>query len=570
MIEIITANLSTSFYFQAKNLNKKKITLFAIAVFYFLVANSQKNTSNPLPRPKLVVGIVIDQMRWDYIYRYYNRYSSEGFKRMINEGFACENASINYTPTVTGIGHATIYTGSVPSIHGIAGNNFINQATGQNIYCTEDSTVSTVGSATIEAGKMSPRNLFTTTISDELKLATNLRSKVIGVAIKDRGSILPAGHLANAAYWFDSNTGHFISSTFYMQQLPQWVKRFNDQKLPEKYLAKDWKTLFNINTYNQSFPDDNPYEGLYSDHTSPTFPILTSRMFKSNFEILRSSPYGNTLTNEMAKAVIENEGLGQGDETDMIAISFSTPDYIGHKMGVNSIEIEDTYLRLDLEIASLFNFLDDKIGKGNYTTFLTSDHGAAHNSNLLMDLKIPAGLWPSSKILNELNKLLEAKFNVKGLIRSFNNYQVNLNTSLINKNKLDEESIKTVIIKFLKGTTGVLFVADLNNLNEAPIPTVLKERLINGYNSERSGDIAIVLKPGWYTGSPNATGTSHGSWYGYDAHIPLLWMGWGIKKGSTTRAINMTDIAPTIAALLNIQSPNGNVGEPILEILNIY
>ncbi|MGI8598859.1 MAG: alkaline phosphatase PafA [Chitinophagaceae bacterium] len=546
---------------------KKKIFLLTIIIFCFSELFSQKQT---LSRPKLVVGIVVDQMRWDYLYRYYDRYSTDGFKRILNEGFSCENTSINYIPTVTGIGHATIYTGSVPSIHGIAGNNFIIQATGQNLYCTDDSTVSTVGSLTVNVGRMSPINLFSSTVGDELKLATNFRSKVISVALKDRGSILTAGHLANAAYWFDSKSGNFVTSTFYMQELPAWVQKFNDQRLAVKLLAKNWNTLYDINTYTQSYPDDNLYEGLYSDHTSPTFPILTSGMYKRNFEILRTSPHGNTFTNEMAKAVIENEGLGQGEETDMLAVSFSTPDYIGHKMGINSIEVEDTYLRLDLELASLLSFLDNKIGKGNYTIFLTSDHGAAHNPNLLMDLKVPAGLWPSGKIQNELNSLLTEKFKAKGIVRSFNNYQVNLNYSLIEENELDEAEIKKAVIKFLRKTTGVLFVADLNNLNETPMPAVLKTRLINGYNSERSGSISIILKPGWYTGSPNATGTSHGSWYGYDAHIPLLWMGWGIKKGSTTRAINMTDIAPTLAALLHIQSPNGNIGEPISEILNDF
>ena len=546
--------------------NKKSI-LFILILSCGFVGFSQKAPSNPLPRPRLVVGIVVDQMRWDYLYRYYERYQPNGFKRMLNEGFSCENTSINYTPTVTAIGHATTYTGSVPAIHGIAGNDFIIQATGQGMYCTDDSTVSTVGSSSVSAGRMSPRNLLTSTIGDELKLATNLRSKVIGVALKDRGSILPAGHLANAAYWFDGKSGNFITSTYYMTQLPDWVKKFNEKQLPAKYLAKDWNTLYDIKTYIQSFPDDNPYEGLYSGHKKPVFPILTSGMYKNNFDILRSSPHGNTLTVEMAKAVIENEGLGKGKETDLLAVSFSTPDYIGHKMGINAIEIEDTYLRLDIELASFFTFLDNKVGKGNYTVFLTADHGAAHNPNLLMDLNVPAGLWPSGKIQNELNKLLDEKFGVKDIVRRFSNSQVNLNTSKLKAHNLDEEAIKKTIVKFLREQPGVLFVADLNNLNEAPLPDILVSRLKNGYNSDRSGSIAIVLEPGWYSGSPGATGTTHGTWYGYDAHVPLIWMGWGVKKGSTVRSVHTTDIAATLAALLHIQAPNGNIGEPIIELL---
>ena len=545
----------------------KKSVLFFLTLFFGIVVYSQKAPSNPLARPKLVVGIVVDQMRWDYLYRYYERYQPNGFKRMLHEGFSCENASINYTPTVTAIGHATTYTGSVPSIHGIAGNDFIIQATGEGMYCTDDSTESTVGSKTVDAGKMSPRNMLSSTIGDELRLATNFRSKVIGVALKDRGSILPAGHLGNAAYWFDGKTGNFITSTFYMKELPGWVKEFNEKKLPAKYLAKDWNTLYDIKTYIQSYPDDNPYEGLYSGHSKSTFPILTSGMYKNTFDILRSSPHGNTLTVEMAKAAIENEGLGKGKETDLLAVSFSTPDYIGHKMGVNAIEIEDTYLRLDKELASFFTYLDNKIGKGNYTVFLTADHGAAHNPNLLMDLKVPAGLWQSGQVQNELRKLLDEKFGVKDILRRFSNSQVHLNTSTIKTHNLDEESIKKTIVKFLREQPGVLFVADLNNLNEAPLPEILRERLRNGYNSDRSGSIAIILEPGWYSGSPKATGTTHGTWYGYDSHIPLLWMGWGIKKGSTARAVNMTDIAATLSALLHIQAPNGNIGEPITELM---
>ncbi len=199
-------------------------------------------TSTDLPRPKLVVGIVVDQMRWDYLYRYFSRYQDNGFKRLLNEGFSCENTQVDYIPTFTGPGHTCIYTGSVPAIHGIAGNDFIIQATGKSMYCTEDTSVQTVGS-TSKAGQMSPRNLLTTTVTDELKLATNFRSKVIGIALKDRGGILPAGHTADAAYWFDDKTGNWITSTYYMKELPQWVKDFNDQKLPETYLKLDWNPL---------------------------------------------------------------------------------------------------------------------------------------------------------------------------------------------------------------------------------------------------------------------------------------------------------------------------------------
>lgn len=544
----------------------KKLFLLVLLNTTFLIVSAQK-VNLPLPRPKLVVGIVIDQMRWDYLYRYYDRYSEGGFKRMLNEGFTCENTYIDYIPTVTAIGHTTIYTGSVPAIHGIAGNDFIINSTGKSLYCTEDTTVHTVGS-TSDEGKMSPRNLLTSTITDELKLATNFRSKVIGVSLKDRGSILPAGHTANAAYWFDNASGNWITSSYYMKELPIWLKQFNDKRLVDKYLKQDWNTLYPVNTYIQSSPDNNKYEGKFANQVTPTFPIKLSGIETKNFDLVRSTPFGNTMTLDLAKAAVENENLGKNAVTDFLAVSCSSTDYIGHKFGVNSIEVEDTYLRLDRDLSSFFTFLDQKFGKGNYSVFLSADHGAAHNAALLADNNIPAGFWPTSEFEQNLNLVLETNYKVKNLVLSLSNYQVHLNEQLIKSNHLNEDSIRKDCVSFLSGKPGVAFVADAKNLGTAPVPAELKNRIINSYNPDRSGAITIILAPGWYSGSLNSTGTTHGTWNAYDSHIPLLFMGWGIKHGSTSRQTNMTDISPTIAALLHIQSPNGCIGKAIEEVIN--
>ncbi|RWY52459.1 alkaline phosphatase PafA [Mucilaginibacter gilvus] len=525
--------------------------------------------SSALPRPKLVVGIVVDQMRWDYLYRYYDRYQAGGFKRMLSEGFTCENTLIPYIPTVTAIGHSTVYTGSVPAIHGMAGNDFIIQATGKSMYCTADSTVNTVGS-TSAAGKMSPRNLLATTITDELKLATNFRSKVIGIALKDRGGILPAGHVANAAYWFDDATGSWISSTFYMNDLPAWVKTFNSQKNAEKYLNQDWNTLYPINTYVQSAPDNSPkYEGKFGGTDAPTFPIKTSILYKGNAGMIRSTPYGNTLTLDLAKAAVDNEQLGKNVVTDFLAVSLSSTDYVGHQFGPNSVEVEDTYLRLDNDLSAFFIYLDAKVGKGNYSVFLTADHGAAHNPQFLIDHNIPAGYWDESAARTQLNKLLEDKYKQKNLVLGLNNYQVNFNNVLINKESISEEALKADCIVALQKQSGVAYAVDLQRAQTANIPEDLRTRIINGYNVERSGVIQIILKPGWY-GGHGGTGTTHGTWNPYDAHIPLVFMGWGIKHGSLVRETYMTDIAATLAALLHIQAPSGNIGAPIGEVLKWF
>lgn len=548
----------------------KPYNFIAIAIIALILISSTSfaQKSEKLPRPKLVVGIVVDQMRWDYLYRYYDRYGNDGFKRMINEGFSADNTNIDYVPTVTAIGHTTIYTGSVPSIHGIAGNDFIINATGETMYCTEDSTVSTVGS-TSDAGKMSPRNLLASTITDELKLATNFRSKVIGVAIKDRGSILPAGHAADAAYWFDGETGNFITSTYYMDKLPAWVEGFNQQKLVEKYLNQGWETLYPIASYVQSAADDNRYEGKFSVSEKPVFPVNTAELYKkSGAGAIRTSPYGNTISFDMAKAAVENEKLGQNVVTDFLALSLSSTDYIGHQFGPNAIEVEDTYLRLDNELAEFFKYLDEKVGAGEYTVFLSADHGGAHNVNFLKDHNIPAGAWGTGKILTELNKVLQAKFGEDKLVISLLNYQGHLNYKVIEEKGLDKEAIKSVAIDFLRKQEGVTYVVDMDKAQTASVPKVIRERIINGYNYDRSGDIQVILNPAWYSsGSANPTGTSHAAWNPYDAHIPLIFMGWGVKPGKTSRPTGMTDVAATLAAILKIQQPNGSIGVPIMEAI---
>lgn len=524
--------------------------------------------STAVPRPKLVVGIMVDQMRWDYLYRFYERYGNNGFKRMLNEGFSCENAYINYVPSVTGIGHSTVYTGSVPAIHGITGNDWIIQATGKSMYCSEDSSVKTVGSNTEDVGKMSPKNLLVTSMTDELRLATNFRSKVIALASKDRGAILPGGHTANAAYWYDAKSGNWVTSTYYMNELPAWLTRFNEQRLPEKYLKQDWNTLYPIETYIQSSKDNAPYEGKFPGTESPTFPVKTSEMLSRGPGLLTSTPYGSTVTLELAKAAIDNEKLGEDAVTDFLAISVSSPDYIGHQFGPNSVEVEDTYLRLDRDLAALFNHLDTKVGKGNYTVFLTADHAVQHNAGFMNDNKINAGVFQSSAILKQLNAQLESEFKVKDIALSFSNYAVSFNNAVIAGNKLDEKALKNSTIEFLKKQEGVAFVIDIANARNSTIPEIYKEKIINGYHPERSGVIQIVLEPAWYSGSSaRATGATHGTMNPADTHIPMVFMGWGIKQGKTNKSYNMTDIAPTITGLLRIQEPNGNIGKAVVEAL---
>ena len=512
-------------------------------------------------RPKLVVGIVIDQMRWDYLYRYYARYGEGGFKRMLGEGFSVENCQIPYIPSVTAIGHTSVWTGSVPSIHGIAGNAFVKD--GKIVNCVGDNTVKPVGSDG-KAGYMSPRNLWVTTIGDELRLATNNRSKVVGVALKDRAAILPAGHHANGAYWFDDKAGRFITSTFYMDKLPEWVNKFNKRKLAEKYLSQKWETLYPIDTYQQSTADANNYENGIVDGEKAQLPLDLAALYKKHgYKIIRNTPFGCNLTFDIAKAAIEGENLGKNTDTDLLTISCSSTDYIGHQVGVNAVETEDCYLRLDQALADFFAYLDKTIGKGNYLTFLTADHGAVNNAAFLQDQRIPAGIWNGKSMVKELNQELKAKFNTdKDLVMTIMNYQVFFNTATIEEAGLDYAAVKQVVVNRLKKEKIVHYAFDMEKTSTESIPEQLKFRAINGYNRERSGGVQIVLKPAHYEYDV-AKGTNHGAWNPYDIHIPLVFMGWHIQHGATTQPHYMTDIAATISALLHIQAPNGCIGTPI-------
>ncbi len=527
------------------------------------VSFSFAQTNNTIQRPKLVVGIVIDQMRWDYLYRFQDRYASNGgFKRLLSQGFTCENTLIPYAPTVTACGHSSIYTGTVPAINGITGNIWWDNELMRSVYCTEDKTVKSVGSSTA-LGLQSPRNLLVTTICDELRLATNFKSKVIGISPKDRGGILPAGHTANAAYWYDNTVGDWISSTYYMTELPQWAKDFNSKKWVDQYYTQGWSLLYPANTYVQSTADEKVYEGK---PFGKSFPYdLKSQIGKSYGTVL-TTPFGNTLTTEFAKAALVGEQLGTDAITDFLAVSYSSPDYIGHTFGPNSIEAEDGFLRLDKELGSLLDFLDSKVGKGPYTVFLSADHGVSQVPEYLLENKINAGRVFMSKVTDRLNAELKTKYNLAGIIVSDDNYQLHLNHRLFDSAKVDKKEVVEGLVKQLQYEPGVARVFPVSDLNVVPLPAKIREMLNNGYYPKRNGDVQVILLPNFIDAYSNI-GTTHGLWNPYDAHIPLLWYGWGIRQGKTNRETYMTDIAPTLAALLHIQMPSGNIGQVIQEVM---
>ncbi len=544
---------------------------FLIAPLFFavLIGRAQKpvKESSAISHPKLVVGIVVDQMRWDYLTRYYPLFQANGgFRRMLGDGFSFDNTQIPYVPTVTACGHTCVYTGSIPALHGIVGNNWWDNRLQKGMYCSEDKSVKGVGSKTEEDGQMSPKNMLTTSVCDELRLASNFASKVIGIAIKDRGAILPAGHSANAAYWYESKTGNFISSTYYMNELPGWVQQFNGRKLPDSLYRLGWKTALPAATYSLfSSADDKAYESKPFGKEALGFPYDLSKFVGKDYSKISSTPWGNTLTAEMAKAAVLAEKLGQGSATDFLAVSFSSPDYIGHSFGPNSWENADDYVRLDQELGKFFQFLDAQLGAKSYTVFLTADHAVAHIPGYLKENRIPGGLLDMSGMMKDMNLQIKQRYGIDNAIASIMNEQVYLSRKRLDTSKADVVEIKNFIVQYLLKEENITHAFSSDDVLITPLPKVIREMYANGFHPSRSGDVSFIPKPGYFIGG--STGTTHGSPFQYDTHIPLLWYGWGIKKGSSNKMVYMTDIAPTVAALLRIQAPNGNVGNVLDDAL---
>ena len=538
--------------------------IVAVLLFSGVIFSSAQQRAQP---PKLVVGMVVDQMRWDQLYRFEKHFGEGGFNRLLKEGYNFNNVMINYIPTVTALGHTSVYTGSVPSIHGIAGNDWTDRRTGQNVYCTTDASVKGVGSSSEKIGAHSPHNLWSTTITDQLRMASNFRSKVVGVSLKDRAAILPAGHNPTAAFWFDEGTGHFVTSSYYMNELPEWVRKFNSKDIGSQLVRNGWNTLKDIREYKESTEDNMPWENIIGSAKEPVFPYSNlAKDYKEKKGVIRSTPFGNTLTLRMAEASLEGYQLGRGEETDFLVVNIASTDYVGHTFGPNSIEVQDTYMRLDKDLEIFLNALDQKVGKGNYLFFLTSDHGAAHSVGYMKQNKMSSDFFDKD-LLSGLEKELETLLGQKDLIYTIDNYQVYFNESSIMKNGLSLEQVSKATTDYLNRDPRVLYAVDLSKVGSAPIPEPIKSRIINGYNWQRSGHIQIISHDAMLP-SYSLKGTTHSVWNSYDAHIPLIFMGKGISQGQSSKPYYMTDIAPTLAQLLKIENPSGNIGEPIAELLD--
>lgn len=547
----------------------KRLIFCLFIAIQSLSGKAQTSNQHPLnpDKPKLVVGVVVDQMRYDYLTRFWDKFGEDGFKRLIREGYNFKNNNFNYVPTYTAPGHTSIYTGTTPENHGIISNGWYDKYEKSEVYCTEDASVNSIGTQST-AGKMSPHRMNATTVADENRLFTQLKGKTIGISLKDRGAILPAGHTANAAYWFNGRTeGKFISSSYYMEELPEWVTKFNSSNKVRSYL-KEWNTIKDITTYTESGSDKNTFEGGFVGQETATFPYDLKKLSSKNgdLDILKSTPYGNSILADFAIATLEEEDLGEDEFTDFFTISFSSTDYIGHNFGVDSKEVEDAYIRLDVDLSRILRSLDEKVGEGNYTLFLTADHGGGDVPSYLQSVRVPGGYFDELVFENDLKEFLKANYKNEKLLESVSNYQVFFNYQEVLDADISFADLEQVIARYAINYKQVNRVFTRTNLEGANFMSGLAGLVQKGFNQKRSGDVVLVLDPATITYS--VTGSTHGSGYSYDTHAPLIFFGKGIPHGSTTKPNEIVDIAPTISTLLGIPMPNSTTGKPLYEMLD--
>ncbi len=554
---------------------KKHLLLLTALCLSALSVFAQKKT--PLKRPKMVVGIIVDQMRYDYITRFWDEFSEDGFKRMVKEGTTFRDMHYNYAPTCTGPGHSTVWSGAYPANSGIANNSFYDRKSGKMVYCVTDTTQTTVG-ANDEYGQCSPFRMKVTNLGDELKMVSNQRSKVIAVSFKDRAAVLPGGHFADGAFWFDYKTGDFISSSYYMKgkDLPAWVQAYNQQKRAAQLVKQPWKLLFAEDHYSASIQDNNRYEGLFTGEKTPTFPHdikaisrREKRKGKPEYGILAKTPWGNQLTVEMAEAAIKGEQLGTHAFPDMLSVSFSCTDYVGHQFAPNSREVEDIYLRLDRQLAQLFKTIDSTVGMNNVVVFLTADHAGAFNANYVHDLGFqPAVYVKGEDLVAQTKAVLNSKYGQANWVMGYYGEQIYLNRQLIAQKGLNLAEVQKTAADELMKNEYVKEVATEQDLLSGNFTEGYKALLKRGCHPENSGDLFMVYQSGvlmqW---GDQQTGTSHSMTYNYDTHVPYLMMGYDVPKGKeVNQKVAITQIAPTIANKLKMTAPSAAF-EPVLPLV---
>lgn len=539
----------------------KKIILIILSLFLVISLNAQNSK-----KPKLVVGIVVDQMRYDYLEKYYDDFGENGFKKLLNNGTNFTNCNINYIPTVTAAGHASIYTGTVPYFHGIVANDWKNRETKNNINACD--AISPTNKMFVEGidKSHSPEQLLSSTIGDQIKLNNFGKSKVISISIKDRGAMMPAGKGANAAYWYDDNTGKFISSFYYMEKLPNWVTDFNNSGLVESYLEKEWNLYKDASAYSDLPKDNSPYETDVFDEGKTSFPHnLKNVADEKKYSKMIHTPWGNQILVDLAKEVLENENLGKGEFLDHLAISFSTPDKIGHDYGPQSYEVKDNYLRLDAQIAELLKMFDAQVGDGNFLLFLTADHGGMENTQHLIDMNHDAGVLENMNFYDDLLSFLEKTFGTNKILNTRFSRNLYLDYNVIDSLNLEGEDVEEIIKNYLLNDVPAITEAyTRTEMLEMTASRNTNNYILNGFNKSRSGDILYSLKS-FYLNWEKKFGTQHGSRHKYDSHIPLVFYGSSVPATTRNELVYIEDIAATVCNIIGVTQPTDCIGIPLIK-----
>ncbi|OFY67052.1 MAG: hypothetical protein A2V64_13685 [Bacteroidetes bacterium RBG_13_43_22] len=516
----------------------------------------------PPDKPKLVIGIIVEQLRYDQLERFRSRLGQNGIRRLLNEGTNFQNASFQYMLTQSAPGHATISTGAEPAWHGITSDSWYLPLRDELIYCTRDMNVNSAG-ATSESGQHSPINLQASTFTDELKMSSGKNAKVFSVGLKEHPVILSAGHSADGAYWLDNSSGSWISSTWYIDSLPAWVNDYNAMKYPESFLNSKWELMRSVQEYSDCISDINAFESGFNGQNS--FPYDLRKIGNHDMSVLFETPYGNSLTTQFAKKLIENEGLGKDDITDFISICYTSTDYIGHRFGPSSFEMADAIFRLDKEIEDLMTYVIDSIGKMNILVYFTSSHGISEIPGILESNRIPSGYFRQDQALYLLKSYLKALYGEGEWLKGYSERQIFLNRILLEDSKISLEDAQKKVARFIVQFSGIASAYPYSAFEVNDFGQGNLKRIINNFSPQRSGDVIISFHPGWVE-KVNDKVTNHNSPYDYDSHVPLVWWGWSIDRAVVSRKVNMTDIAPTLSSLLKVPYPNACSGEPLFEL----
>jgi predicted AlkP superfamily pyrophosphatase or phosphodiesterase len=546
---------------------KRYITIF----FSFLafVKLSGQGAYIPPDKPHLVIGIIVEELNYNQLEKFHDKLGENGIKKLINEGTYFKNASYEYLLTQSAPGHATIATGSEPSFHGITSDEWYVPLKNELLNCTKDVNVNSVGGS-FESGLHSPINLLVSTFSDELAMATNRKAKVFGIGLRESSAILSAGHAANAAYWFDNSTGTWMTSSYYIPALPEWVNDFNAMKFSDAYLNSTWNLLKPLNYYADCLPDSNSFEMGFNNINYFPYDLKKLRSknlfnFKNDYSLLRETPFGNSFTTSFAIRLIKNEHLGKGDATDYLSICYSATDYIGHRFGPSSVEMGDAILRLDDDIKNLLTFLNDSIGKKNVLIYFTAAHGISEIPAVLEKNRIPSGYFQQNQALQLLRSYLNAVYGEGDWVKGYSEKQIFLNRTLIEDARLSLDDVQKKVARFLVQFTGVQAAYPYSAFEANDFGNGNLKRIINNFSPQRSGDVIVILNPGWVEKESDYV-TNYNSPYEYDSHVPLIWYGWTINRATVTRQVNMTDIAATLSTLCKVPYPNACTGEPMFEL----